>query len=73
MPEEKKSSSKLQLPSITLTPSVSILISGVIIAGAIVFTNHQNANIAAAKPQTLDGYNLTLSHSVTAVPGICSP
>jgi protein-disulfide isomerase len=37
MPKEKTHARKL--PSIELTPSVSIIIAGVIIAGAIIFTN----------------------------------
>ena len=44
MPEEKK---HRKLPSIELTPSVSIIIAGVIIAGAIIFTNQHPAPSAA--------------------------
>ncbi|HEY5383503.1 MAG TPA: thioredoxin domain-containing protein [Candidatus Paceibacterota bacterium] len=45
MPEEKK---HRKLPSIELTPSVSIIIAGVIIAGAIIFANQHSAPVAAA-------------------------
>jgi len=53
MPEEHKEEHqqekkpKLTLPSVQLTPSVSILIAGVIIAGAILYTN-RHASPAAA-------------------------
>lgn len=47
MPDEKTHSKKL--PSIELTPSVSIIIAGVIIAGAIIFANqHPTAPVADA-------------------------
>ncbi len=52
MPEEHKPKSKLKLPSFELTPAVSILIAGVIIAGAIIFTNHHTtAAVADANKQ----------------------
>lgn len=56
MPEEKEEvvhHTKRKLPSIELTPSVSILIAGVIIAGAIIFTNQHPAptTVAAAATQ----------------------
>ena len=53
MPEEKK---HRKLPSIELTPSVSIIIAGVIIAGAIIFVNQHpspsTATTAAAEQGT---------------------
>ena len=48
MPEEThKPKSKFKIPSLELTPAVSILIAGVIIAGAIIFTNHHAATAVA--------------------------
>jgi protein-disulfide isomerase len=41
-----------KIPSIELTPSVSILIAGVIIAGAIIFTNHHDTGTVAAANAT---------------------
>jgi len=49
------SRSKFKIPSIELTPSLSILIAGVIIACAIIFTNHQNANVAGQNVAATDG------------------
>ncbi|HEV8666296.1 MAG TPA: DsbA family protein [Candidatus Paceibacterota bacterium] len=46
---------KFKIPSITLTPSVSILIAGVIIAGAIIFTNHSGTTAAAANAGATGG------------------
>jgi protein-disulfide isomerase len=49
MPEETHHPKrKFKIPSIQLTPSVSIIIAGVIIAGAIIFTNHAGTTVAAA-------------------------
>ncbi len=59
MPEEKTHHRKL--PAIELTPSVSIIIAGVIIAGAIIFTNqHPAAPVAAAAaaPGAVAGANV---------------
>jgi protein-disulfide isomerase len=48
MPEETHHPKrKFKLPSFELTPAVSILIAGVIIAGAIVFTNHRTTAAVA--------------------------
>lgn len=56
MPEETHHKKpKLKIPSIELTPSVSILIAGVIIAGAIVFTNHPGATAAANAAANVPG------------------
>jgi protein-disulfide isomerase len=52
MPEEHKPSRKFKIPSFELTPSVSILIAGVIIAGAIVFTNQHAPSAAVADAGT---------------------
>lgn len=49
MPEETHHHKRtLKIPSFELTPSVSILIAGIIIAGAILYTNHHPAAAAAA-------------------------
>ena len=56
MPEEKK---HRKLPSIELTPSVSIIIAGVIIAGAIIFTNQHPAPSAATTAGTDQGATAT--------------
>jgi protein-disulfide isomerase len=47
MPEDKKTHSRFTLPSLELTPPVSILLAGLIIAGAILYTNHQGAAVVA--------------------------
>jgi protein-disulfide isomerase len=48
MPEETHHPKrKLKIPSFELTPSVSILIAGVIIAGAIIYTNHHSTTAVA--------------------------
>ena len=51
MPDEHKPHAR-KMPSFELTPSVSILIAGVIIAGAIVFTNSHPAAAPAAATAT---------------------
>ena len=49
MPEEiPHPKRKLKIPSFELTPSVSILIAGVVIAGAILYTNRHPAPAAVA-------------------------
>ena len=53
MPEEKTHSRKT--PSIELTPSVSIIIAGVIIAGAIIFANQHPAAAPAAAAAAAPG------------------
>jgi protein-disulfide isomerase len=72
MPEEHQSHStkKFKVPSFELTPSISILIAGVIIAGAIIFTNHQNANVAAnAQGGTIASANVPLPSSSDHIVG----
>jgi protein-disulfide isomerase len=66
MPEEHTTTRrKFKLPSIELTPSVSILIAGVIIAGAILYTNkHPAPVVAAANAGTQQG--TTASANVSA-------
>ena len=46
MPEETTHHKKFK--GIELTPSVSIIIAGIIIAGAIIYTNQHSASVAAA-------------------------
>lgn len=60
MPEETPHPKKFKIPSIELTPSVSILIAGVIIAGAILYTNRHPAPAAAdaAAPGTVAAANV---------------
>src|SRR6185437_4462220 len=48
MPEEKNTHARFKMPSFELTPPVSILLAGVIIAGAILYTNHHGATVADA-------------------------
>jgi protein-disulfide isomerase len=57
---------KFKIPSFELTPSVSILIAGVIIAGAIVFTNHHTAAVVADANGTAPQQGTTASANVPA-------
>ncbi|MGC9602365.1 MAG: hypothetical protein ABSE76_01300 [Minisyncoccia bacterium] len=61
MPEEQKHHT---LPSIELTPSVSIIIAGVIIAGAIIFANQHPAPSTGATAAVAQG--VTTSANVPA-------
>jgi protein-disulfide isomerase len=62
MPEEKK---HRKLPSIELTPSVSIIIAGVIIAGAIIFAN-QHPGASSGQVPAANAQGTTASANVPA-------
>jgi len=63
MPEEK---THRKLPSIELTPSVSIIIAGVIIAGAIIFANQHPAASAGTAAAAANTQGATASANVPA-------
>lgn len=48
MPDEHTPQRKFKIPSFELTPSVSILLAGVIIAGAVLYTNRHPAPVTVA-------------------------